>query len=257
MKKYSRRVLKKMNLVKDQAGIINRYISEKEHWDLHLNHTRNYITECLSKKSVNSLSIFGSGWLLDVPVELLAQNIQKVYLYDIHHPRQVIHKLKKYACFECITCDITGGLITDIYNAVRYYKKKKEKLRLEDMDYSRFQPGIKTDYYISLTVLNQLDILLTEYLEPFNMYSNEELNFFRSKIQQSHISMLPAGKSCLITDYEELVHNMKDELIHTKSLLFTSIPGEKNKKTWQWEFDTTGSYNKGAKTTFNVLAIEI
>jgi hypothetical protein len=246
-----------MKLVKDQAGIIDRYIREKENWDLHLSNTKNYIIGCLSKKKINSVSILGSGWLLDLPIEFLAGNIHKIYLYDIYHPRQVMHKLKNYNCFEFITLDITGGLITDTYGAVKHYKKKKKKIPLNDLNYQNFQPVIKSDYYISLAILNQLDILLTEYLEPFHIYSNDELNFFRSKIQESHISFLPVGKSCLITDHEELVHNMKNELIDTKSLLYTTLPGGKNKQTWQWIFDTTGSYNIGYKTTFNVIAMEI
>ena len=90
-----------------------------------------------------------------------------------------------------------------------------------------------------------------------NIYTSEELNALRKSIQQSHLNSLPKNRSCLVTDYEELIYRNEDVPEISKSLLYTELPTGKNVQTWQWLFDSTGSYNKGCKTVFKVIAMEI
>ena len=172
----SRKILRNMNLISDQEGIMQRYIREKENWDPHLEKTKQYIIDCLSGKSVSTLSVLGSGWLLDLPVDFLAEKFSEVYLYDIHHPKQITHKLKKFSTFKFITADITGGLLTQVYHAAKTYTRKKEKAPLEKLELQEFRPREESEFTISLNILNQLDILVIDYLKGFNLYSEEELN---------------------------------------------------------------------------------
>lgn len=226
-------------------------------WNSHLDNTRQYICNYISKNNFNTLSVLGSGWLLDLPVDFLSHNLKKILLYDVYHPPQIIHKFRNNDRFELITADITGDLIVNAYNAVNLYKKSKVKTRITDLEFTGFEPVEETDCYISLNILNQLDNLIADYLKKSRIYTEKELNKLRTRIQQSHLKKLPKDKSCLITDVEELRYRKKDVPVTSKNLLYTKLPEGSNIQTWDWIFDTTGSYNKGCKTVLKVIAMEI
>ena len=250
-------VLRKMKYLSDQKGIIRRYINEKEGWEKHLANTRNYIIDTLSGKNYNTIAILGSGWLLDVPLEFLVNNFEKVTLIDINHPQQIKHKLRKFDNVELKNADISGGAIMQVYDLVKNYRRTGIKKDLQEIEFTGFNPEEPVDFEISLNILNQLDILLVDYMKGFSIFDESELNYFRSRIQKSHIDSLIPGKSCLITDYEEEIYNMNGNADSKKKLIYTDLPVGKNTKTWQWNFDMSGSYYPGKKTVFNVIAMAL
>ena len=253
----SHRILRRMNFISDQSGILNRYINESENWNPHLENTKKYIVDFIERNGFKTLTILGSGWLLDLPVEYLARHTQKVYLYDIYHPPQILHKLKNFECFSFVNQDITGNLISQVYKAVKQYRKTGEKIDIENFLFCGFSPIDETEAYISLNILNQLDILIVDFLKDEEIYSEKEIEFLRANIQKSHINSLPANKSCLITDYEELISTFDNTQESKKNLLYTNLPVGKNIHKWSWVFDTNGNYNINHKTTLNVIAFEI
>ena len=253
----SGKILRKMNYLSDQRGIIKRYINEKQNWEVHLTNTKKYITYCLKDKKLKSVAILGSGWMLDVPLEFLVKNFKKVTLIDINHPQQIKHKVRKFENVELTNADISGGAIKQVYDLVKNYRKTGIKKDLKEIKFIGFKPEEPADFEISLNTLNQLDIIMVDYMKKFSIYDESELNFFRSRIQKSHIDSLIPGKSCLITDYEEEIYNMNGNADSKKKLIYTDLPVGKNTKIWQWNFDMSGSYYPGKKTVFNVIAMEI
>lgn len=65
------RILRKMKILSDQQGIINRYLREKDVWNEHLENSKSFITGCLKKRMARNILILGSGWLLDLPAPML------------------------------------------------------------------------------------------------------------------------------------------------------------------------------------------
>jgi hypothetical protein len=255
--KLFHRILRRMDYISDQSGIYNRYAREMENWSSHLERTKEYITGFIQRHSFHTLTILGSGWLLDLPVELLSRNLRKIFLYDVFHPVQIRKKLRSYKCFELIDSDITGGLIENVYSAVELYKKNKKKTGITDLEFTGFNPVEETDGYISLNILNQLDMLIIDFLEKKQIYAEQELKMLRKIIQQNHLNALPKDKSCLVTDFEELIYRKKEVPEISRHLLYAELPEGNNVQTWEWLFDTTGSYHKGCKTIFRVIAMEI
>lgn len=253
----SGKILRRMNYLSDQRGIINRYINEKQNWEIHLTNTKKYITDCLKNKMYKSVAILGSGWLLDVPLEYMVNNFDRVILIDINHPNQIKHKVGKYKNVELKIADISGGVIKQVYNLVKNYRRKGIKKDLKELEFPGYKPEEQEDFIISLNILNQLDILLADYLKKFSIYDDSELNFFRSRIQKSHIDSLIPGKSCLITDYEEEIFNMDRTPDNKRKLVYTDLPDGIKRERWQWNFDMSGSYYNGKKTVFNVIALEL
>ncbi len=253
----SRKILKKMEFLKDQEGIMTRYISEEGSWEDHLKHTKEYITDVVKKIKPETISILGSGWLLDVPIEFLAANCKKIYLYDIHHPAQIRHKLRQHKNVVFVECDLTGGFIYETFNAVELFRKTKKKIPVENLKMNNFIPEPETDYTISVNLLNQLDILLIDYLEKFSIYSDTEIGRIRTNIQQVHINSLKPGQALLITDYQEILYDEDNKQTDKHSLVYTELPAGKNKKYWDWDFDTNMTYYAGKKTKFRVVGIEL
>ena len=248
-------ILKEMGFTTDQNGIIERYGREKDGWDIHLNNSKQAIVEAVNRYNPKSISILGSGWLLDVPLEELSKTCSKVYLYDIVHPAQIKHLVSKYKNVECIEADITGGAISHTWFEVQRLRKEGSPLQLEKIVGNGFEPKYQTDMIVSLNILNQLDILICDYLLSMNAITNDELSMLRILIQQKHIESISKQPFCLISDYEELTIDSKTNKTDSRPLVVVPFPETSYKKQWQWKFDSTGNYYEGKRVTFNVQAL--
>ena len=75
-----------MGYLSDQKGIMNRYLNQQGGWDSHLDNSKRFIERSAFLKNKRSVAVLGSGWLLDVPIDYIAQEFGEVYLVDIAHP---------------------------------------------------------------------------------------------------------------------------------------------------------------------------
>jgi hypothetical protein len=249
--------LSKMKYVSDQKGIINRYISEKEHWDEHNTNCKNFILKSAESKTKGKAVILGSGWLLDVPLKELSEQFEEVLLIDIIHPPQVLKKIEQYENVSIKKSDITGGLIDYVFNTIKTDKKDKTKTLLTAGELFSYSLPPAADFVISLNVMTQLNILLTDYMKTSKLYSDGELQKFALQVQEAHLNILPREKTCLITEYEEELYDENDQLLGVNPLIFVDLPKSKlAENKWKWKFDSSMTYREDAKTWFNIIAID-
>lgn len=245
-----------MKIISDQAGIMNRYLAEEDNWESHLQNTREFITGCLEQASPSSVAVLGSGWLLDVPFEYLASRMEKVYLVDIYHPPQIIHKAKKHPNTEIVRADLTGGGIKGTWDLVREYRITGRGSILDIA--CQAVSGVRgAEYIISINLLNQLDILLVDYIGTHMEVPEEEKTAFRKRIQEQHLRLLPDGRSCLVSDVEERIFPKEGAERSVRKLVYTDLPEGRRNREWTWTFDTRGTYNRGRKTEMLVKAIQL
>lgn len=249
------KLLKRMGFFSDQEGIMSRYLYEQENWRPHLEQSKKVIIKFLEEKKPEHIAILGSGWLLDVPIDYLSKNIKNVYLVDIRHPRQIIHKYKDYTNVHFVLSDITGGAIENTYHALNS-KGKNIKL-LSSIKPEGFKFNRQFDAIISVNVLCQLDILVLEYIRTFKGIDDNEVIALRKKIQESHMNTLKELPSCLISDYEEHIYNRTGAKVSKNSLLFTKLPKSTYEEEWEWIFDTKMTYYPNRRTNFKVKALFI
>ncbi len=253
----NKKILRKFGFKNDQEGIINRYLREEEGWNEHLENTKNFILQVADKMLKQKVVVLGSGWLLDVPLESLSATFENVVLIDVVHPRQIEHKITKMPGVNTISTDITG-LVIPVYEALKEKKKEINLLELkQDYDNYLLTELESADFVVSVNLLNQLDILICDYIKKTNRFSEDEISKFRKQIQSNHLNLLPAGKSALITDYEELNFNDKEEIIQNKKLVHINLPHQNRAKKWKWKFDLKKTYHTNLTTVFKVMAIEI
>jgi len=248
-------ILKEMGFVYDQDGIIERYAREKSAWDIHLANSKQTILEAVERYKPSTIAILGSGWLLDVPIDELSSLCSAVYLYDIVHPPQIKHKVSKYSNVHTIDADITGGAIRKTWDAFQLWKTKGIEIDLISIQENCFNPVVQPDMVVSLNILNQLDILICDFLLDQTTLLDENVHSLRVAIQQKHIEYLQKQAFCLISDVEEIVVDLDTLQESTRSLVLTSLPQTDYNKEWQWQFDSNGNYYEGKRVCFNVKAM--
>lgn len=245
-------VARKVGYVKDQMGIQNRYVREQQQWQSHLENTKQYIldfVENMPKRS--SIAVLGSGWLLDVPIEKLAEQFETVYLYDIVHPEQIVVRMSHFPNVRLQTCDLTGGavLLAERAESFQDFLDGLQTLKVE-VDFSQY------DAVVSVNLLNQLDILLCDFLSKKFSVKESDLKQVRKFVQQLHVNGLPAGKSCLITDVQEQNLSLQKGNTEYKDLIYCELPQSNSCREWVWKFDTNQMYHKGMHTFLKVHAMQ-
>jgi hypothetical protein len=250
-----KKILRKMGLLKDQDGILRRYLNETVNWHEHLECTKQTIIDFIKQNQAKSVSILGSGWMFDLPVRFLTEELERVVFYDLRHPPGVISKYGRNTKFRFVAADLTGGLIAKVFQLCsQKYKPGFEALYAELSNCNITLPQ-ETECYISVNLLNQLDILLVDYLKSFFVLTDDNIRVIREVIQENHLSFLKKHTYCLITDFEEIHLNDADEVIDYTPLVYTALPKGEHQNTWIWHFDTNKTYHPGQKTFMRVTAI--
>ena len=192
-----RKILRKMKYTSDQQGIMNRYLSEGSNWEDHLYRTRTFIKKCLEDSDAETVAVLGSGWLLDLPLEYLRDNFKTLYLVDIVHPPQIINKVVGMENIKLIPADISGGAVKGAYNLVKEYRKTGSGSIL-DIESQANLAGVSADYIISLNMLNQLDILIVDYIRRFMKIPEEQLMKSGKEYRISILHFYPQGAHALL-----------------------------------------------------------
>ena len=235
---------------------MNRYLRESSQWKQHLEKTRNFISDSFAHTEAETVAVLGSGWLLDVPLDHLVQRFRHVYLVDIHHPIQIRKLTAGMSQVELIEADLTGGAIEKIWQYSRENKKaSKDELDLDQIPLDPPLAHIQPDALISVNLLNQLDIILCDYILKQKPFQQEALTPFRAAIQAFHLDWISKKPACLVSDILEEVVD-KNGVKSSKALLYTHLPEAMREDRWWWDFDSLGTYHPGSRTRMEVQAIE-
>jgi hypothetical protein len=253
--KSRKKIIRRMGFIRDQEGIMNRYLRETMNWNQHLENTKEFINNSFNNKCIESVAVLGSGWLLDIPLDAMKDRYKHIFLVDIHHPPQIRKKVEVIKNVELVEADLSGGVIEQIWPIIRRRGIHSVDSMLNEINLTPPLSHHQTDAIISVNLLNQLDIILCEFLEKQGYVHQEPLERFRAEIQSFHLKWITQSPGCLVTDTVEvsLNHDGKESL---KSLLYTELPKGHRTGHWSWNFDTHGTYLSGTHTRMEVQAVE-
>jgi hypothetical protein len=246
-----------MGFTGECQGIMEGYINVYGAWDEHLKNTRNFILDATAGKKINNLAVLGSGWLLDLPLDELSLQAVRIQLYDIIHPLQVLHRIKRYGNVTAISADITGGSVIKAWRAVREYDLTGRLPVTEQLCNCAFHPETTPDYTISLNIISQLGDMISSYLQKHIPSGALERAHITELLQQNHLKLLECGRSCMITDVMETEYDLQGRAIESVDTLKVPLPVVDHKQTWDWQFDPTGGYQPDRKTVLKVMALEM
>ncbi|MGE0076834.1 MAG: hypothetical protein AB7S48_03145 [Bacteroidales bacterium] len=243
-----------MKYTAEQTYIPQRVLQENGGWQSHLDNTKEYIVTAIKQSNPKTVRILGSGWLFDVPIDYLVEQCDRIVLTDILHPRQVIHKYSNNSKIEFETTDLTFGAIDFAYNSK---KQGIHPINILNAIKSIEPISYNEDLVISVNLLSQLNVFITDYLLRKQKISSNQIIDVAQAIQQNHLNSLPINRSILITDYEEEFLNEHGALIGTKPTAFIDLPNNTSTKRWNWKFDTQMTYREDCRTNLKVTATRI
>jgi hypothetical protein len=248
-----RRILHRMGYYSYQSGLIYRHLNQEGGWDGHNLKCRSYILNSLDFFSPQKVTILGSGWLLDIPLAEIAERTGSVELVDIVHPPDVKKQVSVYRNVCLKEADVTGGLISEVWNSVHksFFRRTKS---ISEIRIPEYRPDEDPGLVISLNILTQLENLPSEYLRKKTSIPDAEFDIFRKCIQKKHVEFLSRHKSVLISDFEEVFTGEKGDRKVVPTLR-TDLPEGKMKDEWIWDFDARGSDYYTSSSVLKVLAI--
>jgi hypothetical protein len=239
-------------------ALMDRYIDAGGSWDEHLIHSKKFILRAIQGKQIENLAVYGSGWLLDFPLEELASSVSRIQLYDLIHPPQVLQKIKKFRNVQPISVDLTGNGILEAYYYLQQNSSQPHTHTLYTFGTVPFVPPILPDYTVSLNILSQLGAIITDSITAVTELTFEEIRNIHCSLQQAHLKLLRPGRSCLLTDTCERYYDLQTGCETGKQMLIYSLlPDPQREAKWQWDFDLQGSYKTGCRTMMDMQAMEL
>lgn len=251
-----RRILGRMGYYNYQNGLIYNHMNQEGGWENHLEHCRGLIIKALNIYKPEKITVLGSGWLLDLPFAELVERTKKIRLVDIVHPPDVVRQAGSFNNVELIEQDITGGLISEVWQEKRKHSFLNKLRSLENIVVPDYKPDFDPGMVISLNILTQLESLLVDFLRKGSNIKEEEFNRFRSEIQKKHIGFLKQYKSVLITDISEVFTDKSGNVTYIPTA-FADLPDGQYKEEWDWHFDLRRSDFYTRKSIFKVTGIII
>lgn len=229
-----------------QLGIYARYTRESSGWQSHLSNSKARILSFVSRYKPRSITILGSGWLLDVPIDELSKHCDRIILIDCFHPRQAQATARRFNNVELLHCDVTGGLERIKPNKKDWesYTARVGKLELPELPL--------TEAAVSLNLMSQLALPIQERYAakiPFEAYRAAA-----ASLEASHLALLNRFPHwLLITDTEERHSQLSNgATLPSIQTIVAPLPPLQHTQNWEWEFDTKGFYQSGHRVTLQV-----
>lgn len=83
-------VAKRNGYTYESIALKERYLRNKIQWQPHILNCHDFILKKIdSHPMANSIMIFGSGHLIEIPIEQILAKFEKIYLVDLVHPKSV------------------------------------------------------------------------------------------------------------------------------------------------------------------------
>jgi hypothetical protein len=249
-----KRMLGKFGYPRYQWGLITHHSQQGRGWDSHLTRCRQFILKAIDFYKPEKITVFGSGWLLDVPIaEMLEKNL-KITLVDIIHPPEVKSQVGNLKNVELIEKDATGGLVEEIWEKCRDLSPFVKLHSLSDIVIPELTLDSDPGLIISLNLISQLDVLPIRYLRKRAKVPEEDFQKFRIAVQQKHIDFLLKHPSVLITDTTEVFTGRSDNSKDFQWVV-ADLPEGKYKEEWTWDFDLNKSSSYEKRSVLKMIAI--
>ena len=237
-----------------QQGLIYRHLSQDKGWISHEEHCRSFIIKALDYYKPEKVTVYGSGWLLDLPLAEMAERVDRISLVDIIHPPEVITQTAGFKNIQLVEEDVTGGLIEEVWKKAGNKTFFNRLTSLSSISIPEYQPVDDTGLAISLNILTQLETLPEKLLRKRCRVDEEEYINFRKEIQLLHIRFLEKHKSVMISDIAEIFTKEGGASVQNNTVV-TELPEGKVREEWIWDFDLKGNDYNQKKSVFKVAAI--
>ena len=231
------------------------YLSEIKNWSTHISNTRKFITDCARRCcGRHKCVVLGSGCCIDVPVLELSRMFDTVLLVDLVHPDKVVKKMSEFKNVKFIAEDVTK-IVAETFNSINRYKDFCVDVLISSPNYS-LEDSIgklgEADFVVSDNMLSFLSYPIVKHLSKLELIDDISSRYLEEFIHRYHLSILPKGKSCIISPVSEKKFNQEGLEMYDKSIVYIPIETVKDSQTWTWNF----SDSLADRVEYNVKAWE-
>jgi hypothetical protein len=249
-------ILHKMGYYSNQEGIALRYIREDDNWNNHLSNTRRFIINAVKKVKPDTVTVLGSGWLLDIPVNEILNYASQIRLIDLVHPPDLVRSFAGNSSVILVNEDVTGGLPALAWDIAGEKHTNGAETIIEKVRLLRYEPDSDPGMVLSVNLLSQLATLPFEFLQKKKLIDDSDYSLFVAAVQEAHLGFLKKHSSVVITDWTE-IQTARNGRVEREQIVKCRLPEGSRREEWTWQFDSTGTYKQGYTTEMQVVAISI
>lgn len=221
---------RKLGYLRESIAIRSRYRRCKTAWQPHLENSRAALLASLHTcRNFRTALVFGSGLLLDIPLDELACRFEQVYLVDVVHLPEVRRVVRRHANVRCIDLDISGFI-------EHMVALSPERIELPPPKYFLDEPDI--DWVASVNLLSQLPLLPRDSLRArFPTLDETTLEAWGTRLMRQHLEYLAEfpAPTCLLADMEQTIHDHNGAVI--EAIDFAAKLGLDIGASQQWRWD--------------------
>lgn len=242
---------RKAGYLQELIAIRARHRRRRADWAPHLDASQTVIRDAIAMcQKRRQVLVYGSGLLLDIPLEDLAEAFETVILIDAVHLREtkeIAHRFGNVHCVEADISGVTASLLT-------------ETIRTEDSFPCPASPETNNekpvDLVISANLLTQLTETPLQFLRRSGNFSEDTLNTFAQTIMIAHLDHLASLNAlcCLIVE-TEIQFMSNDGTVERVESPLRGIPLPPADRTWFWEIAPRGEVSPSHAIRNRVAAV--
>jgi hypothetical protein len=240
-----------MGYLHELHGIRRRFRSWGKSWAPHLERTRQVILQGVRRCSQRRKAvIFGSGWLLDVPLRELAAEFREIVLVDVVHPWKTRRTVQKWPNVRLLAADVTATG-EQVWRA-----SQAPTLALPTSNPGLFKNDTELDFVASVNLLSQLPCVPESFLKRVGWDKPEIVAAYSQQVVRAHLDFLGRlpGVTTLISDVETKTVDESGKVRRKSSTLY----GERivhDGERWIWPLVPCGKYYRNQGKHLEVVGI--
>jgi hypothetical protein len=160
--------------------------------------------------------ILGSGLLIEVPLQALADRFERIYLVDVFHMPEVRRRMKRYFNVKLLTGDISG--------IFAMMKENRYPGPLQPAPAPRIPHLADADYIVSCNCMTQLAGPFNDMFRATRGFADKDCDMLAAQLMEAHAEALAThakGVTLLITDTERFA--MQGDKIVSRSDLLKGV----------------------------------
>ena len=176
--------------------------------------------------------IVGSGLLIEVPMQELADRFERIYLADIFHMPAVRERAKRYFNVKLLTGDITG--------IFQMMKEGHAPGPLRPAPNPRIPHLADADFIVSCNCLTQLAGPFNDFFRKERGFADKDCDTLAAQVMEEHVQAIATkatSVSVLITDTERFAMQDDSVVARTDLLKGVRLPQSSkivNNEEWDW-----------------------
>ena len=241
---------RKLGYLRELIAIDARYRRCRAAWEPHLKASHDTIRKAIARcERRRQAVVYGSGLLLDIPIDDLSNAFRNVTLVDAAHLRKTRRTLRRFDNVGCVEADVSGVALGLLLGA------GKGADRLPQPAAPPMDASSSIDLVVSANLLAQLPIIPLRFLDRRLGLPGDAQHDYARAIMRAHLDHLAGfgAVRCLITETRsERVSD--DGTVLESSDVLRGLELPMAERSWDWTVAPVGEVSRGFAIRNHVAA---